>query len=159
MKISLVLFLFFVFLVSMGSASQAAYKMGQKKPVRLERRASYSDSKKPSGERAAVVDEEAILTDLARQYGVQKDQLLYFRQLRHGYEEIIPALIVARESQVEVGRILDHRVNGQMWKDIAQRYDVDLKPLNKEVLDVLTPLRKILSKQALVERPHVRKGP
>lgn len=87
---------------------------------------------------------------------MEPEQLKYYRDLHFGYEEIVPALIVSREAKVEAGRIFNDRMTGKSWKKISQDYNVELKPLNKEVLDVLTPIRKALPKKVITERPQTR---
>jgi hypothetical protein len=134
--------------------SFAKYKMGEKKPLSSrENKATIQTGKKE----IAIRSEDDVLKALSVRFDVPVDRLSYYRDLQHGYEEIVPSLIISREAQVEVGKILKARMDGQSWKEISQEYSIDLKPLNNEVLEILKPIRSIVSKTALTERPKNRK--
>jgi hypothetical protein len=128
--------------------AHAAYKMGGNRPVQ---------KSKDVRSTSTVIDETPYLKDLSRIYSVDMERLRYYRSQKNGYEELVPALVVAREGQVDLGRVLSARMEGRTWKEIAARHSVDLKPLNDEVLSVLTPIRKGLPKKMLVERPRKMK--
>jgi hypothetical protein len=130
--------------------------MGETRPVKSgdgPRRSSKRNAAFPAVGSRRTDPEGAALERLSLRFEVPIERLQYFRRLRHGYEEIVPALIVAREAQVEAGRVLKSRMAGDTWKQIAESFSIDLKPLNEEVIEVLKPLRKNLSKEALTERP------
>ena len=151
--------------------SQAAYKMGEAQPVKV----SGEDSAPVTAESGTTVSpstnrkannvafphrdgpssnpEIEVIAALSQRYGVPEERLEYYRGLHFGYEEIVPSLIVAREAQSEVGRILKLRMDGQSWQAIADSFFVDLQPLNKEVGETLKPIRQRLPKRALTERP------
>ena len=98
--------------------------------------------------------EKRVMADLSKRYGIPIEKLQYFRSVHFGYEDIVPALIVAREAQVEPGRILKMRMDQKQWKDIAAEFSVDLKPLNDEVLSVLKPIRQSLPKSVVSDHPR-----
>src|SRR5262249_26975557 len=131
----------------------AGYKMGDEAPVQVK---GAGPGSFPSQGPHHPGSEASVLKNLSDRFEIPIDRLVYFRRLHDGYEEIVPALIVAREAQVEAGKILKLRMEGQTWKTIADSYSIDLKPLNEEVLSVLDPIRKVVSKKALEEKPQVR---
>jgi hypothetical protein len=102
---------------------------------------------------AASNPETPVLQSLSQRYKVPVDRLQYYRSLHFGYNEIVPALIVAKQAQAEVGRVLKLRMDGKSWDDIAQSFFIELKPLNQEVSEVLKPIQERLPKRALTERP------
>lgn len=145
-------------LFTFASQSFARYKMGTERPVSSQRKASLKKTQKikfSGGEHEMRRRESEVLDGLSKTYDLPVDRLRYFRDLRHGYEEIVPSLIIAREAQIEPGRVLKLRMEGESWKTIADSFSVELQPLNREVLDVLKPIRKALPSQALIERPRV----
>jgi hypothetical protein len=137
----------------------AGYKMGDKRPVRTGNAPAKSA---PVGHKpkhmGSAADETSVLMDLSQRFNVDEEKLQYFRSLKHGYEELVPALVVAREAQVEIGKVLKSRTDGQSWKEIADSYSIELKPLNTEVMELLEPIKKALPKKALIERPSVQKS-
>lgn len=139
--------------------SWGAYRMGESKPVKIDGSPSSHPSKRtpfPSSRISHANPEEMALAELSNEFSIPTERLEYFRRLHHGYEEIVPALVIAREAQVEPGQVLQLRVENQSWKDIAARYHIELKPLNEEVLSIIKPLRKNLPKKIMTERPTTR---
>jgi len=143
MKPGLFFFLLF-FLVSSGiSIADARYKMGgkkgpiksgaQKRNVKKERRGKREI---PIIRRGSETDKN-VIERLSRRYQITSSRLEYLRKIGQDYEEIVPALIVARESNVEVEDIVKLRRDGHSWHDIAGEKDIKLKPLNKQVIEEL----------------------
>lgn len=158
MKNHILIFFTLVYFLSVNGV-RAVYKMGEERPVPTSGSSSLKETKKvkfPSSKTKEPGVEQDVLAGLSEMFSVPIDRLQYFRKLRHGYEEIVPSLIVAREAQVEPGRVLKSRMDGKSWKTIADSFSIDLNPLNKEVVEVLKPIRKVLPKQALIERPQTR---
>jgi len=148
-----------VYLVFYSGIIFAGYKMGTGKPVKIEpfenRRAPSEAGKSPALKRtsAGKFDETPVLVHLSEKYRVDINQLQYFRKLKYGYEELVPSIIVGAAANVQIGRILSQRDRGKSWKQIADTFSVDLKPLNKKVVEELKPLQKILPAEILKERP------
>jgi hypothetical protein len=151
-------FLFVGLLALAAAPSVARYHMGEKKTVKDENATEPGFTGKPNAEPSPTPEnpEAAVIRHLSSRYSIGEDKLQYFRSLHFGYEEIVPALIVAQDAQVEPGKVLDSRIKGKTWKNIADDYFIDLKPLNKKVLDELTPIRKRLPESAMKEKPQVR---
>ncbi len=150
-------------LLTFNPLMEAAYKMGINQPLPAKGKHASSTGKSgkstgPAAGREAFDDEQPVLQNLSEKFDISVERLRYLRGIHNGYEEIVPALIVAREAKVEVGRILKDRMNGKAWKFIAHLYLVDLKPLNEEVIDLLKPIRKRVSKEAMAERPTARQS-
>lgn len=157
----------FMSLVIMLGAGHAGYKMGENgavkkdEPKQQQRRApSLKEMQKikfPAPGERKEDPEDAVIADLSHTYAIGEDKIRYFRGLHHGYDEIVRALIVAKDAQVEAGRILSMRVDGKSWETITTAFFVDAKDFNKEAADVLAPIREKVPKQAMVERPQTRK--
>jgi hypothetical protein len=143
-------FLAFFTLMMIGSAAFAGYTMGDKKPLKKAKKTTAVKRSSPS-------DETQVLNALSQRFNVDVEKLRYFRSLKNGYEEIVPALIVAREAQVEIGKILQARMEDQTWKEIAEAHSIELKPLNTEVVEILEPIKNVLPAKAITERPRVHK--
>ncbi len=157
MKKGFVFFIFFLFV----PLTFARYKMGVKKPVKTDSSSQISKTQKPKAPTKAPsgkVNETEVLSHLSQKYQVEMSQLEYFRKLKYGYEELVPSLVVAKTANVEVGQILSHRDRGKSWKDISDTFGVELKPLNKTVIEELKPIKKILPKALIKERPAYFNG-
>lgn len=137
---------------------EANYKMGTNRPVKTSKTTATKSSKQQPQQHSAIVDETPVLNDLSQRFSVKVERLRYYRDLKNGYEELVPALIVAREAQVEIGQVLQSRMEGESWNDIAARHSIELKPLNAEVVEILEPIRKTLPKKMLTERPRTLKS-
>ncbi len=134
------------------------YKMGVDKPEKVEpsyRQAVTNEnvSSKMATPGKQEFNEKPILKTLSDKYQVAVDQLEYYRERKYGYEELVPALIIGRVGGIQVGSILAARDRGNSWKQIADSYSINLKPLNKLVQDELKPIKDVLPKEYLEERP------
>ncbi len=164
------LFLFAFLMISNAGFSIAAYKMGEAAPVKVSDAPTQPDADNnptintaanrkannvafPKKDGAGSNPELPVIDALSERYKVSPERLQYYRSLHFGYEEIVPSLVVAKQAQVEVGRVLKLRMDGKTWDAIAQSFYIDLKPLNKEVGEVLKPIQERLPKRALTERP------
>ncbi len=137
----------------------ATYKMGSSDPVRVHKKSSASkmDSSDFSSTHKTDPEKDA-LKNISEKFGISVDRLHYYRQLHYGYEELVPALVIARDAQVEEGRVLKMKTDGMPWKGIVDYFSLNFENFNKETNDVLSPLRKTLSKTALTETPKNREG-
>ncbi|OVE76116.1 hypothetical protein BVX98_06455 [bacterium F11] len=156
------------------------YRIGERKPVRIDKKQkgyqSPKKKKKTLSKRKRIkkirssksktnppaqptkqrkFDDWPYLKTLNQRYNVGLDKLQYWRRLHHGYEEIIKAIIISKEAQVEVGRVLQKRIQGQEWKELANQFFVDPKELNGETKNVLKSLGNI-PKEIISERPVIR---
>jgi hypothetical protein len=122
---------------------------------RIDRAAARKANSVPFSQRdsASFNPEIDVMKGLSQRYGVPIDRLQYYRSLHFGYEEIVPALVVGKSAQAEVGRVLQLRMKGQSWQTIAGSFYIDFKPLNAEVQEILKPIRERLPKRALDEHP------
>lgn len=147
-----------IFLLTIPQLAHARYRMGEDKPISA---GEAPRKAKTSRQRAAPrTDGELTVQEfLANRFSVPQKKIAEFRKKRNGYEEIVPALIVARQAQVAPDRILEMRAEGTPWNAIAKTFEVDLKPLNREVIDVLEPIRRAVPEQALTERPRESRAP
>jgi hypothetical protein len=102
---------------------------------------------------AGTNPEIPIIASLSDRFNIPTERLQYYRSLHFGYEELVPALVIAKQAQAEVGRVLKLRMGGLGWDAIATSFFIDLKPLNSTVDEVLKPIEQRLPKRALTERP------
>jgi len=139
-------FFFFLlfFLISSGiSIGDARYKMGGKKgPVKsgLQKR-KIKNERRTNREipiiRPGSEMDKNVIERLSNRFEISPRRLELLRKNKQDYDEIVPALIVARESNVEVEDIVKLRMDGHSWHDIAAKKDINLKPLNKQVIEEL----------------------
>jgi len=143
MRPSFFFFLLFFLLSSSISTVNAKYKMGGKKgPVKSsDQKRKAQKERSGKGEishiRPGSETDKNVIERLSRRYDIKPGRLEYLRKINQDYDEIVPALIVARESNVEVEDIVKLRMDGHSWHDIAAKSDIKLKPLNKQVIEEL----------------------
>ena len=149
-------FRFFIFFLLTGIAAgaRAEYTMSEhgsapvkKTSLKETKKIPFPDKNKPNPEREAI-------RKLSERYDIPQDRLRYFRDLHHGYADIVPSLIVAREAQVEAGRDIKMRDEGQLWPDIARGFSVDQKLLDQESAAVLKDLKKTVPLSAINDLPR-----
>ncbi|MFN0118711.1 MAG: hypothetical protein ACKVQC_10545 [Elusimicrobiota bacterium] len=100
-------------------------------------------------------DEKEVILNLSNQFSLSVDRIRYFRNINFGYAEIVPALVLAREAQIEPGKVLSARMEGKSWKNISKNFFVDFDNISKEVSDILTPIKKSLPASLIQARPQV----
>ena len=136
--------------------ARAEYKMNEggavpvKKPSLKEtRKIAFPDKDHPKGN-----PERDAIKMLSDRYAFPVPRLQYLRDLHHGYADIVPALIVAREAQVEPGRVIKMRDEGQMWPTIAKGFSVSPEIVDQESSSVLKELKKTLPLTAINDQPR-----
>jgi hypothetical protein len=146
----------FLIAAALAGGAQATYKMGTAAPVKVKKKSTVKHA--PFPEASKPNPEIDVLKNLSEKFSVPAEQLSYYRKLRYGYEELVPSLVVAREAQVEIGRVLKMRDEKKTWQQITDYFSVNPSVVSDEAESSLKSIREALPKQALTEKPSVRGG-
>jgi len=151
-----VFLLFFSCLALVPAAVRADYVMTEHGTAAVKKK-SLKETKKivfPTQSNPKKNPEGDAIKKLSVLYDIGEDRLRYFRDLHHGYSDIVPALIIARDAEVEPGRVIKMRDEGQLWPDIAKGFFVDTKRVDQESAQVLKELKKTVPLSAINDLPR-----
>ncbi len=150
---------FFIIFVSFVSSTHsfAGYTLGPHGTVKTKKNHSSSTPFPSSAPKKASEDPEtAVLADLSKRFSVPVDQLSYYRKIHYGYNELVPAMVIARDAQVEIGRVLKMKSSGKKWQQITESFSVDPNAVSQESERVLKTIRGTVPEKALTESPQTR---
>ena len=124
------------------------------RPPRRERMAET-----PVPERDSEKDAESAANQtIGGAFRIAPDKIRYWRSLGHGYRDIVRALVVAEEAFVQPGVILQERVEGRSWTQIAAERRMSADDLDERSGAVIQPLRRALKRSAIEERARSGEG-
>lgn len=145
--------------------AEARYRLGERKPVKVKKRPEKSSRPGrektsdptvtgPSTPDTTFVNESEVIFDLSRRFGIAVERIRYLRNVRWGYNDLVRALIIARESQVEPGRLLKLRLAGSTWESIADGVFVSATKMEREARELINAIRVSLPEAAVTEKPQ-----